>query len=196
MSAVIVALESILEPLCLERLFPIAQPVEIELGAGDGGFLVEYAARTPEHNFIGVERLLGRLRKIERRAGRRGLGNLRAIRLEAAYFLKYLVPGRSIVALHVYFPDPWPKRKHWRNRLVNAEFPVLAQRALAPGGTVYLRTDHAEYFAQMQGVFESHGGFALLETPAPLIQVPTDFERDFVARGTPVFRTAYSLRRQ
>jgi tRNA (guanine-N7-)-methyltransferase len=190
---IIIALESILDPLLLEQVFPAVRPVELELGAGDGGFLVEWAALRSEHNFIGVERLLGRLRKIERRAVRRGLANVRVVRLEASYFVKYLVPVRSVDALHVYFPDPWPKRKHWRHRLVNEQFPALAERVLVPGGSVYLRTDHEEYFAQMNRVFTAHGGFVAQETPAALAAVPTDFERGFRAAGVEVFRAAFGV---
>jgi tRNA (guanine-N7-)-methyltransferase len=190
---IIIALESILDPLQLGQVFPAHQPIEIELGAGDGGFLVEWAALRPERNFIGVERLLGRLRKIERRTVRRGLANVRAVRIEASYFVRYLLPSRSVGALHVYFPDPWPKRKHWRHRLVNEQFPALAGRVLVPGGVVYLRTDHGEYFAQMNRVFGEGSGFVLRETPASLAAVPTDFERGFRAAGVEVFRAAFGL---
>ena len=190
---IIVALESIVEPIRPDRLFPSIQPIEIELGAGDGGFLVEWATLENGHNFIGVERLLGRLRKIERKSVRRGLTNVRAVRIEASYFLRYLVPNQAVSVLHVYFPDPWPKRKHWRHRLVNDQFPALASRVLRPGGIVYLRTDHEEYFAQMNRVFIAHGGFVTRETPAQLTAVPTDFERDFLAAGMGIFRAAFQL---
>jgi tRNA (guanine-N7-)-methyltransferase len=190
---IIVALESIVQPIRPDALFPSVQPIEIELGAGDGGFLVEWASLERGHNFIGVERLLGRLRKIERKTVRRGLANLRGVRIEASYFLRYLVPSQSVSVLHVYFPDPWPKRKHWRHRLVNDQFPALASRALLPGGMVYLRTDHEEYFAQINRAFSAHGGFVPRETPAQLAAVPTDFERDFLAAGVNIFRAAFQL---
>ncbi len=184
---------SYVERLDLARVFPNAQPLELELGAGDGTFLVEWARAHPERNFLGVERLLGRLRKVDRKGSRAGLTNLRAIRLEAAYFLEYLVPRRSLAALHVYFPDPWPKRKHWRHRLVNAHFTEVAARALAPGGVVYLRTDNAEYFEQMQAVFGANASFRPVETPAALSALLTDFEREFHARGLSTLRAAYQL---
>jgi len=190
---IIAPLESILEPIRTENLFPEPQPLEIELGAGDGGFLIEWAARKAGHNFIGVERLLGRLRKIERRAGRRGLTNIRAIRIEAGYFLQYLTPARSVSALHIYFPDPWPKRRHWRHRLVNDAFPSVAERVLLPGGGVYLRTDHPAYFTQMTQVFGAHGTFVPGETPPALAAVPTDFERAFKSAGVEVLRAAFTL---
>src|SRR6266571_4947062 len=172
-------LPSILQRLGLTKIFPKAQPVEVELGSGDGSFLVEYAALHPEHNFIGVERLLGRIRKMDRKGRRAGLTNLRGVRIESSYFLEYLLPPHSAVGLHIYFPDPWPKRKHRRHRLVNERFPALAEQALAPGGAVYVRTDDEDYFEQMAGVFAASPAFRLVETPAELKALSTDFEMDF-----------------
>src|SRR5688572_27561297 len=83
---------SIVDPIALGDLFPRPQPLEVELGSGDGSFLVQAASLHPEHNFIGVERLLGRLRKIDKKGRRAGLENLRLMRIEAAYFLEYLLP--------------------------------------------------------------------------------------------------------
>jgi tRNA (guanine-N7-)-methyltransferase len=180
-----------IERLDLGRMFPVAQPLELELGTGDGSFLLQWAGRHPERNFLGVERLLGRLRKVDRKGRRAGLVNLRLIRLEAAYFLEYLMPKASVQALHLYFPDPWPKRKHWRHRLVQAPFAEVVAQALAPGGVIYLRTDSAEYFAQMQSVFGANVQFRPMETPAELTEILTDFERDFLARGLPTFQAAY-----
>src|SRR6266436_4962142 len=137
-------LPSILQRLELTKIFPKAQPVEVELGSGDGSFLVEYAALHPEHNFIGVERLLGRIRKMDRKGLRLGLTNLRGVRIESSYFLEYLLPRHSVAALHIYFPDPWPKRKHRRHRLINDRFPQLAYNVLIPDGKVYLRTADLE----------------------------------------------------
>jgi tRNA (guanine-N7-)-methyltransferase len=192
--ALIYALESILEPIRWEELFPTSQPLEIEVGSGDGGFLVEWAAVERGRNFVGVERLQGRLRKLERKAARRGLANVRGIRIEAGYFLRYLVPAGTVSAMHIYFPDPWPKRKHWRHRLVNEAFPDMAHRVLIPGGAVYLRTDHEEYFAQMNRVFSEHRDFAAHDTPPELRAVPTDFERDFRAKGVRVHLAGFRRR--
>jgi tRNA (guanine-N7-)-methyltransferase len=172
-------------------MFPRPQPVEVELGSGDGSFIAAWAAAHPERNFFAVERLLGRLRKIDRKGRRAGLTNLRALRLEAAYTLEYLIPPGSISALHIYFPDPWPKKRHRHHRLIGERFPALARQALVPGGTVYLRTDDADYFAQMRQVFTGAEGFMAAETPAELAAVTTDFEREFNARGIPTLRAAY-----
>ena len=182
---------SYVERLDLAPIFPQSQPLEVELGSGDGGFLAQWAARHPDRNFIGVERLLGRLRKLDKKGRRAGLANLRVLRLEASYLLTWLLPHRAVHALHVYFPDPWPKRRHWKNRLVNAEFAEAAARALAPGGTIFFRTDNADYFAQIQTVFAGHPAFQPVETPHDLCAILTDFERDFQARGVATLRAAY-----
>jgi len=184
-------LPSILERMDLAALFPTARPLEVELGCGDATFLVNYAKLHPERNFLGVERLLGRIRKLDRKGRRAALNNLRGVRIESAYFLEYLLPNNSTAALHIYFPDPWPKRRHWKNRLINERFPQLAHQVLAPGGIVYLRTDDRTYFGQMKQVFGASPLFRAVETPDELSAVVTDFEKDFNATGIPTLRAAY-----
>jgi len=174
-------------------MFQRNQPLEVELGSGDGSFLARWAQLNPARDFLGVERLLGRLRKLDRKGRRMGLANLRLMRIEAAYFLDYLLPAGSTSALHVYFPDPWPKRRHWKNRLINAHFTEATARILAPGGIAFLRTDDANYFAQMQDVFAENRRFQSMETPPELASVVTDFERGFNERGVATLRAAYAL---
>jgi tRNA (guanine-N7-)-methyltransferase len=181
------------ERLSLPQMFAQAQPLEVELGSGDGSFLAQWAAACPSRNFLGVERLLGRLRKLDRKALRAGLANVRLMRIEAAYFLEFLLPSRSVSALHVYFPDPWPKRKHRRHRLVNERFADLAARILSPHGVLYLRTDDADYFTQMRDVFSADQRFRPVETPDALSSIITDFEREFQARGVATLRSAFQL---
>ena len=190
----VVQLRTILEPLDLAELFPQSQPLEVELGCGDASFLAEYARQNPAKNFIGVERLLGRIQKLDRKGRRLGLVNTRGVRIESAYFLQYLLPPHSAGALHIYFPDPWPKKKHRRHRLINPDFPSLSRAALRPGGTVFLRTDDADYFQQMNEVFHAAKEFEPVETPAALAEITTDFERDFNAQGIPTLRAAYRVK--
>ncbi|HEY4417250.1 MAG TPA: tRNA (guanosine(46)-N7)-methyltransferase TrmB [Verrucomicrobiae bacterium] len=190
----IVQLGSILEPLRLAELFPGPQSLEVELGCGDASFLAEYARRNPGKNLIGVERLLGRIQKLDRKGQRLGLTNTRGVRIESAYFLQYLLPPNSAAAIHIYFPDPWPKKKHRRHRLINDQFPALARMALAAGGTVFLRTDDLDYFQQMNEVFAAAREFEKVETPAALAEITTDFERGFNAEGIPTQRAAYRLK--
>jgi tRNA (guanine-N7-)-methyltransferase len=189
----IVELRSIVEPLVLSDLFTSPQPLEVELGCGDASFLLEWAQRNRERNFIGVERLLGRITKVDRKGRRAGLQNLRGVRIESSYFLQYLLPAHSAEAIHIYFPDPWPKKRHHKNRLINEGFPALAQAALIPKGKVFLRTDDVPYFSQMVEVFDAAKQFQKIETPSELAEVLTDFERGFLARGIRTQRAAYQL---
>lgn len=184
-------LPSIVQRIDLPSIFPSAQPLEVELGSGDGSFLVERARQCPNRNFLGVERLLGRLNKMDRKIRRTALANARGVRIESGYFLKYLLPPVSTEALHIYFPDPWPKRRHRHHRLVNEEFASLAHGALCARGRVYFRTDDADYFAQILHVFGSSSLFKPVSTPADLENIATDFERDFQAQGVAIQRAAY-----
>ena len=193
LSSLIHPIHSAVDRIDVVALFPRCLPLEIELGSGDGSFLAEYARQHPERNFIGVERLLGRLKKLDRKGRRNGLVNLRGLRIESGYFLRYLLPPASTAALHIYFPDPWPKRKHRRNRLINEGFPALARQILVPGGVVYLRTDDRDYFEQMTSVFAAATYFKGIETPGELSDLLTDFEKEFRVRGIDTCRAAFQL---
>jgi tRNA (guanine-N7-)-methyltransferase len=182
---------SIVEPINTEALFSSVQPLEIELGSGNGAFLLNYAALHPERNFLAVERLLGRIRKLDRKGPRAGLRNLRLLRMEASYALEYLLPRASAQAIHVYFPDPWPKRKHHRRRLINARFMELAANVLAPCGILHLRTDDTDYFTQMTAVARANPAFQQTSIPEELTAVSTEFEKLFMDQGLPIHRTAF-----
>ncbi len=183
--------ESYVDRLNCHDLFATVRRLEVEIGAGDGSFLVQYAAAHPEINLIGVERLLGRIRKIDKRGRRAGLANLRLMRIEANYFVQYLLPQRSVDAVHIYFPDPWPKAKHEKNRLIQSPFLKRLAEVLAPGGLVYLRTDNVPYFGQMMDVFGGAEEFKSIETPTDLKLVVTDFETGFNAQGIPTNYATY-----
>ncbi len=182
---------TIVEKLPRSELFPVPHPLEVELGAGDGSFLAAYAQAHPETNFLGVERLLGRLRKIDRKGRRAGLRNLRLVRMEASYVAQYLLPKESVQSFHIYFPDPWPKRRHWKNRLITENFTEILRAALVFGGAVYVRTDNREYFAQMVESFRLNSNFLKMETPKELLAFTTDFERGFQSQGVPTLEAAY-----
>jgi tRNA (guanine-N7-)-methyltransferase len=186
-------LDSILTPITLSDWFESLQPLEIELGSGDGSFLLGYAEAHPNLNLIGVERLLGRLQKTDRKARRAGLSNIRIVQIESSYFLKCLLPPGVAQALHIYFPDPWPKKKHRRHRLINPAFPGLARAVLGEKGRVHLRTDDLDYFTQIREVFESSGYFKRTETPRHLLEIQTDFEREFTSKGIRTLEVSYGV---
>ena len=107
------------------------------------------------------------------------------------YVLEYLLPPALLDAIHVYFPDPWPKKRHHKNRLISEPFPPLAKRLLRKGGIVYLRTDNIEYFEQMLEVFGDANGFEAVETPESLKALVTDFEQEFNSQRIPTNYAAY-----
>jgi len=185
--------ESYVDRLSCAGMFPTEQPLEVEIGAGDGSFLVQYAAAHPEVNLIGVERLLGRIRKIDKRGRRDGLTNLRLMRIEANYFVQYLLPQYSVDAFHIYFPDPWPKAKHEKNRLIQPPFLKSLGAVLKPGARVHLRTDNVPYFTRMLEVFGEAKEFEVIETPGEVKSVVTDFETSFNAQGITTNYATYRL---
>ena len=182
---------SAVEPIDLAGLFPVEHPLELELGCGDGSFTLQYALANPGRNIVALERLLGRITKLDRKGHRAGLKNLRLVRAEAAYVLEYLLPPGLLDAIHVYFPDPWPKKRHHKNRLISEPFPPLAKRLVREGGIVYLRTDNIEYFEQMLEVFGDANGFEAVETPESLKALVTNFEQEFNSQGIPTNYAAY-----
>lgn len=184
--------DQLMERFDWQALFGNAQPVEIELGAGDGGFLLDYAALHPEINFVATERLLGRATKIAKRIVRRELKNVRVLRLESFYFMQWMCPPASVVRVHIMFPDPWPKRRHFKNRLIQKEFLETLHRTLQSNGEVRFTTDHAEYFAWTCRVWAEAGSmFEKLGAWDATADPKTDFERHFMEEGREFHRCAW-----
>ena len=179
--------------LLTTELLTGCSPLEVDLGCGDGSFALEMARQFPERNFLAVERLLGRVRKVCRRATKAKLENLRVLRLEARYTVEWLLPHASVSRLHLLFPDPWPKAKHHRRRLVQQEFLSALDTILVPGGEFLFKTDHEEYFEWAKVELELFGRFLPLDWPEDAFFYPqTDFERQWRAEG----RTMFHLRVQ
>jgi len=172
----------------LGKLFEKEGSLEVDLGCGDGSFLVAMARLHPERNFLGTERLLARARNTCRKAERAGVTNLRLMRVESGYAVKHLLPAESVVRLYVLFPDPWPKRRHWGRRLIQPEFLEAAATALGVGGELWLKTDDADYFRHMEKVAAGCGALSREEWKEEMPQ--TDFERHYAKEG----RRIYSMR--
>ena len=174
-------------------VFPKRQSIEVDLGCGDGSLLLHWAAKFPERNWVGVERLKGRVMKLDRKAPRLGIdGNLPAHPIESGYAVEWLFTPASIAAYQIYFPDPWPKKRHFKRRLIQPAFVAALSRTLEPGGFVNLATDHADYFAEMEPCFDANGDFERVEPRVPSgPEEMTDFERGFVSEGLPIYRARY-----
>lgn len=176
------------ERATLEALFPRPAPLEIDLGSGEGAFLLALATRHPERHFIGIERLLGRVRKVCRAAATAGLENVRLLRIENYYALKHILPLGSVSVAHVGFPDPWPKRYHQRRRLVQDDFMQALHPVLEPGGELRVKTDDEPYFQYMEKIFGRAQGYERLEWVDDPGYPLTDFEQRFLSQGLPIYK--------
>ncbi len=172
--------------LCPESVVP--KKIHVDLGAGDGGFAMERAKNHPDCGVLAVERLLGRVRKIGRKAFHKNLENLRGLRMDIRYAVKYLFPSKSIDSLTVLFPDPWPKRRHRKNRLIQPEFLAACACVIKPDGWIALKTDDTNYFSHMEKALAACPSLQRWEGAKVVEILPeiTDFERDFLSAGKPI----------
>lgn len=175
----------IFEPFSFVAIFQNERPVEVDLGSGSGRFLLEAASQYPQRNFFGVERLLGRVRKTLRSASRLGLTNVRVLRLEIDYTIRYLLSPGSVFRLHLSFPDPWPKRRHHGRRLVDEEFLAASASALAADGELWIKTDHADYFSCITKSVDCRKDL-FVSVPWSEEYPVTDFEETYRAQNLPI----------
>jgi len=177
-------------PLPLAQYFGNDQPLEVDMGCGKGRFLLARAAAHPAVNFFGVDRMLRRIRKVDRKAVRQGLANVRLLRMEAYYATTYLLPTAAVAVCYIFFPDPWPKARHREHRLFNPRYLDALHRVLQPGGVVHFATDHRPYFAEVCALIRADGRFREAPPFIPGPEEQTDFERYYVAH-TPIGRFSF-----
>jgi tRNA (guanine-N7-)-methyltransferase len=178
--------ESYIAPLELPKVFGRAAPLHVDLGCGDGSFLIAVAQRYPEKNFLGVERMSGRVEKACRKAAK--MQNVRLLHLESAYFVERLLAPKTVETFYLLFPDPWPKRRHQRRRVVTLTFLRATHAALQENGTLQIATDQLDYFSQIQRLTFRLHGFSPMEANADL--PPSTFETRFRQRGVDIYRLA------
>jgi tRNA (guanine-N7-)-methyltransferase len=188
----IVAPASIEGSFDFARLFDRAdgpgRPVEIEIGCGKGRFLLAAAKRWPGHDFLAVEQVRSLVRNVRDKIVRQGVTNVRLHHGNAKDALTRLVPDASVHRLHVYFPDPWPKRRHAKHRLFAGEVAPHVARVLAPGGQLLLATDFDPYFREAVATFAADPRLVRV-LPDPFAGIPRGgFDAIFAARNVPVFR--------
>jgi tRNA (guanine-N7-)-methyltransferase len=165
-------------PLDLAVIYGRSAPLEVDLGCGDGSFLVKMAEANPARDFLGIERLLGRVGRARREIMERELRNARVLWVETSYAVRKMLPPNSVALFHLMFPDPWPKRRHWRRRIVTKDFFASIHRALAPHGLLRVVTDQTDYFREIERLAGQAPEFVISSDPEPP-RAPSTFEKRF-----------------
>ncbi len=167
-------------PLDFAAIFGRAAPVVLEIGSGMGETTARIAAENPDTDYVAIEVHGPGVGSLLRRVADEGLANVRVIQHDAVEVLREMVPEGSLAAIHVFFPDPWPKKRHHKRRLVQPEFVQLAASRLARGGRLHVATDWQEYadhvlavLSQTPALANTAAGFA----PRPPWRPETKFER-------------------
>jgi tRNA (guanine-N7-)-methyltransferase len=179
-------------PVDFSAVFGRTAPVEMEIGVGKGRFLLGAAAANRDRDYFGLEIEAEYAAIVRVRAERAGLTNLRVERLDGkAFVASRLAPG-ALAALHVYFPDPWPKKRHHKRRLVDAAWAAAAARALEPGGLLRVASDHAEYWAVIDAALSAEPFLARLsEEEAGAWSTGTNYELKFLKSGRPIRKAVF-----
>lgn len=176
-------------------LFDHHAPLEMEIGCGKGGFLLRQAQAHPDRNYFAVEWANEFYKFASDRMARWGITNVRIMRTDAKVLVTHHLPPACLAALHVYHPDPWPKKRHHKRRLFSPDFMEAVVRVLVPGGRLAVQTDHAEYFEQIQSVITARPEIVL----APFEEIceaepetgpQTNFQVKYQREGRDIFRIA------
>ena len=172
----------------------VSQHIEIEIGVGKGTFLLDRAKQRQNINFLGIEHARSYAIYTSDRIRRANLRNVKMLCIDAKKLIESQLLANSVWRVHVYFPDPWPKRRHNRRRLIQPLFVHHVRRVLQPGGQFLIVTDYREYFEQIIRVITGAPGFARIPFPQLLENtehvVGTNFEKKYVKEGRPIFKTA------
>jgi tRNA (guanine-N7-)-methyltransferase len=190
--------ESAPKPCKSLALFGNDRPLELEIGSGKGTFLLSESGARPEVNFLGIEYARRYWVFAADRLRRAGRANARVVLAEAGEFLRDFIASESLSAIHLYFPDPWPKTRHRRRRLVQPSFIEELASKLKPGARLSIATDHASYFQQIAAAVKKsplvEAAFApalgALESEA----VGSNFERKYRREGRDIFILAAEKR--
>ncbi|HLX63700.1 MAG TPA: tRNA (guanosine(46)-N7)-methyltransferase TrmB [Planctomycetota bacterium] len=177
------------EPADWKEIFGRAAPLVVEIGSGGGRTIMTLAEQHPEWNCLGIERCGEYYRIMRERAARRKFANFRCARIDAAYLIQHYFAGASVHQYHIYFPDPWPKKKHLKRRLFNPDFCAGVKRTLEPGGTLFFATDHADYYAEILPLLREY--LHVTEHPEPWEDAPqgrTNFEVKYMKAGRGIYR--------
>jgi len=183
----------------LSELFGNDNSIHLEVGSGKGTFLVNQAGLHPQFNYLGIEWANKYYRYSVDRVRRWQLTNVRILRTDVRQFIKHYLRDNSVAAFHIYFPDPWPKKRHQKRRFFTPENLLEVARCLIPSGQLRIATDYAEYFEVIQHLLLHQPETAKLFEqeqffPGPAAQkdewVGTNFERKYIKQGRQIYTLA------
>lgn len=178
----------------LPLTFDASRPLEVEVGCGKGRFLTSRAKAHPDRDFLGIERMLGRVHSFDEKCRRLKITNAHVLRLEALYTFWYLLPSHGVRTVYVFFPDPWPKKKHHSHRLFGPLFLKALWKRLETGGRIEFATDHEEYFRfVVDECFSRASEFIRVDPMERGQEEWTEFETRFRDRGLPIFSAAWEV---
>jgi len=190
------AIDLFTQQVSWQQLVPTPRPVELEIGSGKGLFLATAASQRAGHTFIGIELAAKFANRAAERLAKQQLSNATMLRGDARKFLMETVPAASLVAAHIYFPDPWWRNKHKKRRVLNEQTLQAIERSLAVGGELHFWTDVLDYYehicGQIMDLTELAGpGFVPQRTAQHAMDYTTHFERRARLHGQPVYRAIF-----
>jgi tRNA (guanine-N7-)-methyltransferase len=168
------------------ELFGRSAPLHVDLGCGDGSFLCAMAQQFPKRNFLGIERLTKRVEKVRWKAEK--IENVRVLRADTLFAVRYLLPESSVETFYLLFPDPWPKRRHQFRRTFTRDFLDAVADALEKHGVLRVATDQLDYFHQIERLGRAHLQFQAVAPSLDAVLPVTKFERKFRDQGAPIYR--------
>ena len=183
--------ESGLVPLDFAALFGNDHRVVLEIGSGKGRFLIASAMEQPDVNFVGIEKSLHYHRVIRERVAKRALANVRLINFDAFAVLQKMVPDASVAEVHIYFPDPWPRKREQKRRIIRAEVLEEVRRVLVDGGSGIYVTDHRDYFEAAAPVIEQFFR-AERRIPGPDDPPRTNYEAKYRGEGRAIYEVRFA----
>jgi len=179
---------------------PAPLQLVVEIGFGRGEFLMELAEREPKTAFVGIEYSFKRVLKMARRLARTSLRNVRLVQAPAEQVVRDTLGDASVSTFWINFPDPWPKKRHFKRRLLQRDFVALLARRLAPGGLLHVATDHPGYAEWIDEVLRAEPRLENCFAPAAFRadvpgRRPTAYELEWRALGRPLHFFGYARRR-
>jgi tRNA (guanine-N7-)-methyltransferase len=176
--------------LDLGKLFGNDHPTVLEIGSGKGRFLISSAIEQPEVNFIGVEKSLHYHRVIDERVRKRHLTNVRLINHDAFLVVRDMLADASLREIHIYFPDPWPRKREQKRRIIRPEVLEQFRRVLVEGGSGIYVTDHREYFEAAAPLIEA-AFRSERRIPQPEDLPRTNYEAKYREEGRPIYEVRF-----